>query len=70
MIAEDYEFAGLERLGGQTLAEFQPPANNNEEGVWLAPQAVRRLLAQNPGHAELLRAFYALEKEILTRPQN
>ncbi len=66
MIGNDYEFAGLESLRGETLAGFEPPANNNEEGAWLTLQAVRRLLVENPGHAELMRAFYALEKQILT----
>ena len=63
---DNYEFKGLRWHQGRLLVRFGSPANANEEGVWLDPNAVRNCLIDNPHDAELLRAFYALEKEVLS----
>lgn len=67
MTVEDCEFAGLFTLDGAVVAGFQThAANDQQQGIWLAPAALRQMLVQNPGHTELTRAFYALEKNALT----
>lgn len=65
MLTEDYEFSGIEQENGHTLVRFRVPANNNRQNLRITPQTIRRWLYKDPGHAELLRAFYALEKESL-----